>query len=297
MNPVSRRNFLKGGAAVAGASMIGFPQLFGMSSVFAQDGGGDDAQTIINLAATAETFACVHYYTAISSADALGLSAEEVKWLKNFLDAELKHKQFLEANGAKAVATEFFVPANLFKDRKLFLDTSNTAENWFVAAYLAGIRRFAELNQPLLAATSAQVMGTEAEHQALLRLMNGLQPSFQVLKEPLFWNTSDVVPFFEPFLKGADGFVGPAAFPGDDKIAALVGSDTVATVTPFISLSGKGTAAMMAEMTPEAAMMTGACTISGDNANIRKTPDTAAETSGSLTKGTPDAISSDHTAP
>ena len=180
----------------------------------------------------------------------------------------------------------------MFKDRKLFLDTSNTAENWFVAAYLGGIRRFAELNQPLLAATSAQVMGTEAEHQALLRLMNGLQPSFQVLKEPLFWNTSDVVPFFTPFLEGADGFVGPAEFPGDDKIATLVGSDTVATVTPFISLNGKGTAAMMAEMTPEAtaAMMTGACTVTGDNANVRKTPDTAAEMSGSLTKGTPVSV-------
>ena len=174
MNPVSRRSFLKVGAGVAGASMIGFPQLFGMGNVMAQDGGGDDAQTILNLAATAETFACVHYFNAINSASALGLSADEVKWLKNFLDAEYEHKKFLEANGAKAVATEFYVPENLFKDKKLFVDTSNTAENWFVAAYLAAIRRFAELNQPLLAATSAQVMGTEAEHQALIRLMGGL---------------------------------------------------------------------------------------------------------------------------
>lgn len=288
MNPVSRRNFLKGGAAVAGASMIGFPQLFGMGNVMAQDGGGDDAQTILNLAATAETFACIHYYNAINSAAALGLSADEVKWLKNFLDAEYEHKKFLEANGAKAVATEFYVPENLFKDKKLFVDTSNTAENWFVAAYLAGIRRFAELGQPLLAATSAQVMGTEAEHQALIRLMGGLQPSFQVLKEPLFWNTSDVVPFFTPFLNGADGFVGPAAYPGDDAITKLVGSDTVAAVTPFISLNGKGTApAMEAPAEATAAVMTGACTVTGDNANVRKTPDTAAEMSGSLTKGTP----------
>ena len=97
MKPVSRRSFLKvgaTGAALVGASAVGFPQLFGMKTAFAQDGAGDDAQTIINLAATAETFACVHYYTAIMSADALGLTATEVKWLKNFLDAELKHKQF-----------------------------------------------------------------------------------------------------------------------------------------------------------------------------------------------------------
>lgn len=292
MNSVSRRNFLKGGAAVAGASMISFPQLFGMSRVFAQD-GGDEAQTILNLAATAETFACVHYYTAINSAEALGLSADEVMWLKNFLDSELKHKQFLESNGAVPVATEFYTPTDLFTNRQLFVETTNTAENWFVAAYLAATRRFAELGEPLLAATAAQVSGVEAEHQALIRLMGGMQPSFQVLKEPLFWNTSEVVPLFTPFLEGGDGFVGPTAFPGVEEITALVGGDTVATVTPFISLSGAGTLNMDmgAEATAEATMaagaMTGACTVAGDNVNVRATPDINAADVGSLTAGTP----------
>src|SRR5262245_46056239 len=114
MGNISRRNVLKGSAAVAAgaAASLSFGELFRYNRVFAQ-GGGDDPQTILNLADTAETFACTHYFNAIQNADALQLTPEEVSWLKSFLDAELKHKQFLEANGAQPLATEFFVPQNL----------------------------------------------------------------------------------------------------------------------------------------------------------------------------------------
>jgi hypothetical protein len=288
MSQISRRSLLKGSAIAAGAaSVVSFGQLFGSTRLFAQ-GSGDDPQTILNLAATAETFACVHYFTAINSADALQLSAQEVSQLRAFLDAELKHKQFLEANGAQALATEFFVPENLFSDRAVFVQTTNTAENWFIAAYLAATRRFAELGEPLLAATTAQVMGVEAEHQALIRLMGGLQPSFQTLKEPLFFNTSEVAPLFQPFLEGADGFVGPAAFPGAEEIAALVGDEGVTNVTPFISLTnGMGTMSMMAAAAESTQEASGdACTVSASNVNIRSTPSTGGDVVGSLTGGT-----------
>ncbi|MBC8170711.1 MAG: ferritin-like domain-containing protein [Anaerolineae bacterium] len=293
MSKFSRRDLLKGSAIVTAGAAVGmgtFSQVFGYNRVFGQ-GEGDDPQTILNLAATAETFACTHYFTAINSAEALGLTEQEVNWLKSFLDSELKHKLFLEANGAQALATEFFVPENLFTDRQLFVDTSNTAENWFIAAYLAATRRFAELGEPLLAATTAQVSGVEAEHQALIRLMGGLQPTFQTLKEPLFWNTSEVGPLFQPFLEGADGFVGPAAFPGAEAIMALVGDMGVADVTPFIQLSGVGTLNMGSEpSSTEEAMANGACTVSADNTNVRSTPDTAGTVSGSLTTGTAAAV-------
>jgi len=278
MNKLTRRNFLTGSAVATAATFSG---VFGYTQVFAQD-DGDDPQTILNLAATAETFACVHYYTAIMSAEALKLTPTEVRDLKTFLDAELKHKLFLEANGAKALATEFFVPENLFTDRDLFVATSNTAENWFIAAYLAATRRFAELGEPLLAATAAQVMGVEAEHQALLRQMGGLVPSPQALKEPLFYNTSEVAPLFQPFLEGADGFVGPAAFPGADAINELVGDDGVITGTPFISLtSSTGTMAMVdTSMAGE-----GDCTVSSTNTNIRAEASTNSAVVGKLTDG------------
>jgi len=282
MSNLSRRTILKGGAGVAaGAAALSFSQLFQYSRVFGQ-GDGDDAATILNLAATAETFACVHYYNAIMSADDLGLSADEVSNLKSFLDAELKHKQFLESSGAVPVATEFFVPEMLFSDRNTFVTTTDTAENWFVAAYLAATRRFAELGEPLLAATAAQVMGVEAEHQALIRQMGGLLPSNRVLKQPLFYNTSEVVPLFQPFLEGADGFTGPASFPGEAEIAALVGDEGVLAVVPFIQLTnGQGTMTM----TQEPAMATGACTVTGTNAIVRSAPSTSADRAGALTQG------------
>jgi hypothetical protein len=241
MGNLSRRAFLKGSAV--GATAASFSTLFGYSRLFAQT-DGDDPQTILNLAATAETFACVHYFNALDNAEALALTEREQNWLRSFLDSEMKHKQFLEANGAVPLATDFYVPENLFTDRAMFVETTNAAENWFVAAYLAATRRFAELDQPLLAATASQVSGVEAEHQALIRLMGGLKPSFQTLKEPLFWNTSEVVPFFQPFLEGGEGFFGPASYPGDDAIIAVVGGFGVQAVTPFISLNGMGTVNM-----------------------------------------------------
>ncbi len=287
MGTISRRNLLRGTGIAAAGTAVGFSQLFGYRNVFGQ-ADGDDAQTILNLAATAETFACVHYYTAINSADALGLTAREVSELTAFLDAELKHKLFLEANGAEALATEFFVPENLFSDRQVFVETTNTAENWFVAAYMAATRRFAEVGEPLLAATTAQVSAVEAEHQALIRLMGGLQPSFQTLKEPLFWNTSEVVPLFQPFLDGSgDGFVGPAAFPGVEEIQSLVGSNGVVDVTPFIQLNGQGTLAPAATPAPTTAAgsTTGTCTALAENTNIRAQPSTSSQMTDSLTSG------------
>ncbi len=245
--------------------------------------------TILNLAATAETFACTHYYNVLQNADALSLTPSEVSQVKAFLDSELKHKNFLEANGAEALATEFYVPENLFTDRALFVATSNTAENWFVAAYMAATRRFAELGEPLLAATTAQLVGVESEHQALIRLIGGLQPSFQTLKELLFYNTSEVGAVFQPFLDGSGkGFVGPAPFPGDAAINELVGDEGVANVTPFINLtSGSGTM----ESTPEAMPAgEGACTVSGNNTNVRSGAGTNFDVVGQLSDGSPQEV-------
>lgn len=287
MGHLSRRGFLKGSAVVVGASAVSFNSLFGIGTLFAQD-GGDDPSLILNIADTAETFACVHYYTALQNADTLGLTEQEQNWLRAFLDAELKHKQFLEANGASPLATEFFVPENLFTDRALFVQTTNTAENWFIAAYMAATRRFAELGNPLLAATTAQVAGVESEHQALIRLMGGLQPSFQTLKDPLFYNVSEVVPLFQPFLEGGDGFTGPAAFPGEQAIADVVADMGVTNVTPFINLTGGMGTMMMPEATAVAA--DGACTVTGRNTRVRAGAGTDFDQVGSLPQGQSAAV-------
>lgn len=290
MTHLSRRNILRGGAGVAaGAAAVSFGQLFQYSRVFGQS-EGDDPQLILNLADTAETFASTHYYNAIMNADALGLSDDEVRNLKAFLDSELKHKQFLEANGAQSLATEFYVPGNLYSDRNVFITTSDTAESWFIAAYLASVRRFAELGNPLLAATAAQVMGIEAEHQALIRQMGGLLPSNHTLKQALFYNTSEVAPYFQPFLDGSgEGFVGPAPFPGAEAIAALVGDEGVLTDVPFINLTN-GMGIMTMAMTQEPSTASGACTVTGANAIIRSSPSTSSDRAGALSQGQSAAV-------
>ena len=285
MSQFSRRAFLKGTTVAAGTAT--FASLFGYANVFGQP-EGDDPQTILDLACTAETFACTHYFNAINSADALNLDPTEIRDLKSFLDAELKHKQYLEANGANALATDFFVPENLFVDRELFVTTTDTAENWFISAYMASTRRFSELGAPLLAATSAQVAGVEAEHQALIRQMAGLVPSNRALKMALFYNTSEVAPLFQPFLEGGEGFVGPASFPGADAINALVGDNGVTDVVPFTSLTdGIGTQGRTDADVMAASTGSGVCQVSGNNVNIRNNPGLDGDIVGSLTSGTP----------
>lgn len=291
MNTVSRRTLLKGGAALAaGASMFSFSNFFGFSRVLGQ-GDGDDPQTILNLAATAEALACAGYFTAINAADQLGLTASQTSQLRQFLDSELKHKNFLEANGAVPLTLEFYTPVGMFDSLENYVGIVNTLENLFVAAYLAATRRFAELGNPLLAATTAQVMGVEAEHQALIRLMGGLTPSFQTLKEALFYNTSEVAPFATPFLEGGDGFEGPTAFPGDDAILALVQDEGVINVVPFIQLDqGMGTVGMQNSsgiVATEEMMMEGDCTVTATNANIRSGPSTSTAVVGTLSSATP----------
>jgi len=53
---VTRRNFLTTGVLLASASTFGFSGMFGLRQANAAD--GDDVPTILNIAATAEAFAC-----------------------------------------------------------------------------------------------------------------------------------------------------------------------------------------------------------------------------------------------
>ncbi|MBK8029327.1 MAG: twin-arginine translocation signal domain-containing protein [Chloroflexi bacterium] len=207
MAHLSRRAFLKGSAVTAGASVLTLNGLFGFGTVFAQD-GGDDPQLMLNIACTAETFACTHYYNALQNAEALALTAQEQNWLRSFLDSELKHKQFLEANGATSLATVYLVRWSVHRSRPVHRHQQYRGK-LVCRGVLRATRRLAELGNSLFAATTAQVAAVEAEHQALIRLMGGLQPSFQTAKEPLFFNPSEVVPYFTPFLEGGDGFVRP----------------------------------------------------------------------------------------
>lgn len=228
---ISRRAFLGSTTAAIGASSFSFSQLFGYERLFAQK-IGDDVQTILNLAATAETLACTHYYNVLTESQ-VALTPAEVVYIKSALDAELQHLTFLNANGAKAVTTNFYFPLNVYNDRAQFSAITEQSETAFVAAYLAAVRRLAELNNQLLAATAAQIAAVEQVHLALVRQIGGRVPNHVSLGQALFRNTSDAGPVLQGFIEGGNGFVGPKPFPSDDKIHSVVGKDTVEAIKPF----------------------------------------------------------------
>lgn len=222
MIALSRRSFLKGSTMVAAASAASASGLFGISRAFAQDmqGQNDDVQTILNLASTAELFATTHYLNAINGD--LGFPEDVVNYLKAGFLAEQDHYELLTSLGAVPVVTEFYVPETLFSDPALFATISEVAETAFVAAYLAATRIFAEAGETAFAVTAAQIAGVESEHRALVRQIGGLLPNNLGYEQYNFTNVSDAVPVLQPFLDGSgEGFVGPAAPPTADQIAAI----------------------------------------------------------------------------
>ncbi|MCE7949237.1 MAG: twin-arginine translocation signal domain-containing protein [Chloroflexi bacterium CFX4] len=233
MSTISRRNFLKGSAIVAGAAAVGFHGVFGVRRVFGQM-KDDDLQTVLNLAATAETLATTHYYTALTKGGIMFGDFEKA-YMVAALEAEQIHLDYLNANGAQALTGEFYFPQGVFDNKATLAAVTEVAENAFIGAYLAATRIFAAADQPLLAMVAAQVAGVEAQHLSFMRGIGGQTPPNNVaLLEPIFYNVSDAVPTLTPFLDGkAEGFESMAvAYPGRDKVMEVVGMSALKPVLP-----------------------------------------------------------------
>ena len=223
---ISRRNFLKNSAILAGSSAVGFQSLFGFSRAFAQDmtGQDDDVQTVLNLAATAELFATTHYLAAINAVEAgdLDLDNTVLDYLKTGFLAERDHYELLVSLGAQPVVTEFYVPETLFSDVALFSQITEVAETTFTAAYLAAARIFTNLGETAFAVTAAQISAVEAEHRALVRQIGQRLANDVSYEKFELNNVSDAVPVLQPFLDGSgEGFIGPVAAPTDEQVAAI----------------------------------------------------------------------------
>src|SRR5215831_12918822 len=117
---VTRRQFMTGGALLASAATLGFTGIFGLKSARAAE--GDDVQTIINVAATAEAFACTHYYRALKSK--IKFTTPQHDYIKAALEEELIHLEYLKANGAKALISTFFFPTITFSSAIAFGNVS-----------------------------------------------------------------------------------------------------------------------------------------------------------------------------
>ncbi len=78
---------------------------------------------------------------------------------------------------------------------------------------------------------AAQILGVEAEHRTLGRVVAGNNPPNNlILEEAVFSSVSDAVPVLLPFVSGGSGFTG-YSFPTDGQIRAAVTSSIIASVT------------------------------------------------------------------
>jgi Ferritin-like domain len=184
--PRSRRALLKGAAAAtgvvaAGAGMLSAlpAQAMALDSVRKLRPGADSIATILTVARTAEQLAVTFYSNGLKNASQLGISGDELSYVKAALVEEQIHQQFFAANGGGSLADTFSFPkgAQTFSDLATFIETQQQLEGVFDSAFLAAIVEFAQLGRPDLAQIAGQVACIEAEHRALGRVIGKLSPA------------------------------------------------------------------------------------------------------------------------
>lgn len=214
MMKVSRRHLLKGGAV--GASLLGLNYFIGHQTATAQEAAPSDTlQTLVDLAITGKGVACMHYYKALTS-ESLQFTASERQFLLAILNTEFKHlHDLVYQHQAQLLTIEYYLPAGIYQDRAGFANVTRQLETAFASAYLAAVRRFAEIGAPHVAASFAQIAIAEGIHLALVRQLEGLLPNDTSRAEPMYYHFSDFAPVLRPFLEGGAGFEGPFPFPND----------------------------------------------------------------------------------
>jgi len=139
----------------------------------------DSIVTILTVARTAEQLAVTFYTNGIANADKLGITGDNLAYLKAALVEEQIHQQLFTASGGQSLATTFSFPQGpqTFTDLKTFIATQQQLEGVFDSAFLAAIMEFAQLGRPDLAQLSGQIACVESEHRALGRVIGGLVPA------------------------------------------------------------------------------------------------------------------------
>lgn len=193
----SRRSLIKGTAigvtglaAVAGAAGLLLPRNAAHASAAgaAAEGAEASIQQIFDIAATAERLAVTTYTHGIANAEKLGLSGNNLLYLKAALVEEQIHELFFEAAGGKALTSTFSYPngEDTFDHLDLFIATQQQLEGVFDSAFLAAVKEFALMGQARLAQIAAQIACIESEHRVLGRDIGGLSPADNWAFTPIF---------------------------------------------------------------------------------------------------------------
>jgi len=167
-------------------------------------------------------------------------SPGNVGYLRAALAEEISHADLMRqligrADAAADPVQTFFFPAGSFEDLATFVATLDALESAFVGAYLAAVRQFAAMAARLppadgpqldpkgnaygseqlafFAEVSASILGVEAEHRALGRVIGQSIPASNLCYEQtagirtVYNGAASAVAALQPFVKaGAKGF-------------------------------------------------------------------------------------------
>lgn len=227
-------------------------------------------QAILDTALTAERLAITFYYTALTTHAVLrdarltgpsvdpfnpgqlpGGNPANVKDLQAALDAELRHAEALAAAGARSPHTAFYFPAGTFDGLgeiwrpNTVLGRIDILETAMVGAYASATYQLMLLGRPDLAPIVARIMGVEAEHRVLGRLIAGADPVRGLATELTPIGTvTDAARALRPFVTGreGEGFSGrptrPIPLPSTARVARVVGQYRTRVVRGFLQGGG-----------------------------------------------------------
>ncbi len=248
----SRASFIRNAAAAGAALTVWKGFDFATGTGLTAEAATDPVVTIISTALIAEQLATTFYYNALTTKGVIGSdqlagsgsvatptgNGGNVRYLQAALDAEIKHAAALSKAGAMSPFGKFYFPAATFGSLKGFLGVLDALETAFIGAYLAAISEFVTLGHPELAELAGEIMGVEAEHRALGRVIAKVNPANNLtLEKAPFTAVSQAGGALKPFLTGqgfSSGATPALALPLDVLAIPLIGSYTTRVVTMFL---------------------------------------------------------------
>lgn len=187
---------------------------------------GGQTLAILNVLLTAEKVETALYARGLESGVLNPIDPDDLTYFQAATSEEFVHARILEQLGASIPQNQFFFPANTFTSKKAFLDLIEALETGGIGAYSAAIFHFAnELRRPDLALLAARILGVEAEHRVLARVVNEKNPPDDVCIEAVpTLDFNQIRAMFAPFLVPngfAGGSVGPVPFPTEATVIRL----------------------------------------------------------------------------
>lgn len=226
---------------------------------------GESVRSLLSTALIAEHVATTFYYAGLTSFgvmhnQALGGSSTDpnnpglppngspghVRYLQAALDAEAKHAALLAQAGAISPHTRFYFPPTTFAtmgntlNRGSFLGVMDVLETLLMGLYIAASADLMHARRHDLALLTAQMMGVEAEHRTLGRVIANVTPANSLtLEQAPFGCADEAAMTLQPFLTGtrylfAENAIQATPLPTAAQVRAVVRSHGTRRVRQYL---------------------------------------------------------------